>query len=59
MLSGGIPNVIYAADNGFLQSDLCLYGDIDADSEFCSDLERVVATEASSGVSQQSPCSLY
>ena len=59
MLSGGIPNVIYASDNGILQSDMCFLSSIDADPEFCSDLERVVATEASSGVSQHSLCSPY
>ena len=49
MLSGGIPNAIYASDNGDLHTDLCFFGN--EDLEFCSDLERVVATEATSAVS--------
>ena len=53
LLLGGIANVVYAADNGDYHTDLCFHGNA-AGSEFCSDLERVVATEASSGVSQQS-----
>ena len=48
-LSGGIANVVFAADNGNLHTDLCFFGS--SDSEFCSALERVVATEAASGVS--------
>ena len=49
-LSGGIANVVFAADNGNLHSDLCnFFGS--SDSEFCDALERVVATEAASGVS--------
>ena len=48
-LSGGIANVVFAADNGNLHTDLCFFGSSDA--EFCSALQRVVATEAASGVS--------
>ena len=49
-LSGGIANVVFAADNGNLHIDLCNSFD-SSDSEFCNALERVVATEAASGVS--------
>ena len=49
-LCGGIANVVFATDNGNLHTDLCRgFGSFD--SEFCSALERVVATEAASGVS--------
>ena len=49
-LSGGIANVVFAADNGSLHSDVCnFFGS--SESEFCNALERVVATEAASGVS--------
>ena len=48
-LSGGIPNVVYAADNRELQLDLCFFGS--SESDFCDNLERVVAAEAVSGVS--------
>ena len=48
-LSGGIPNVVFAADNRELQLDLCFFGN--SDSDFCENLERVVAAEAVSGVS--------
>ena len=49
-LSGGIANVVFATDNGDLHRDLCIsFGRLN--SEFCSALERVVATEAASGVS--------
>ena len=41
--------MVFAADNGNLHTDLCFFGS--SDSEFCSALERVVATEAASGVS--------
>ena len=51
-LSGGIANVVYAADNGELHNDLCFFGS--SGSEFCANLERVVATEGVSGVSWQS-----
>ena len=45
--------MIYASDNDDLHTDLCLfiYGET---PEFCSDLERVISTEAASGVSLQS-----
>ena len=49
-LSGGIANVVFAADNGDLSSDLC-GGFGGPGSEICSALDRVVATEAASGVS--------
>lgn len=48
---------MYAVDNGDLLNDLCSsfnqtsFGN---DTEFCSDLQRVVATEAASGVSWRS-----
>ena len=49
-LSGGIANVVFATDNGDLHSDLCIrFGRLN--SEICSALERVVATEAATGVS--------
>ena len=45
--------MIYASDNGDLYSDhLCFFADVYA--EFCRDLERVISTEAASGVSLQS-----
>ena len=47
--SGGIANAIYASDNGDLHTDLCFFGN--GGSEFCSDLQRVVGTEAASAVS--------
>ena len=49
MLSGGIVNYIYASDNRNLHGDLCSFHN--SDSEFCSGLERVEATETASGVS--------
>ena len=48
-LSGGISNAIYAAENGDLHTDLCFFGS--EGSEFCSDLQRVVASEGASAVS--------
>ena len=48
-LSGGIANVVFAADNGNLHTDICFFSR--SEPEFCSALERVVATEAASGVS--------
>ena len=41
--------MVFAADNGSLHTDLCFFGSSDA--EFCSALQRVVASEAASGVS--------
>ena len=55
-LSGGIANVVYAADNGELHTDLCFFGS--SGTEFCANLERVVATEGVSGVSWLSSQSL-
>ena len=40
--------MVYATDNGDLRSNLRCSG---FDSEICSALDRVVATEAASGVS--------
>ena len=42
--------MVFAVDNGDLSSDLCS-GFNSFDSEFCSALDRVVDTEAASGVS--------
>ena len=41
--------MVFATDNGDLHNDLCFFASFG--SEFCNALERVVATEAASGVS--------
>ena len=51
-LSGGIANVVFTTDNGDLRSDLCdIRGFSSPGSGICRALDRVVATEAASGVS--------
>ena len=49
---GGLVKVIYGGDNADLHANLCPL-QLPRDPQFCSDLETVVGTEISSGVSQQ------
>ena len=51
-LSGGIANVVFTIDNADLRSDLCgPRGFYSLGSGICRAFDRVVATEAASGVS--------